>query len=994
ETDADAADEPDGELEPGIPVVGVGASAGGLRAFRQLLSSLPAETGMAFVLIQHLDPTHQSLLPELLQPDSPIPVSRVHDGTLLEPNRVYVMEPGQELRLLHNRLHSLTLDPKGRPFHPIDTFFNSLAEDRGSKAIGVILSGTATDGTLGSRSIKEADGITFAQDRDSAEYPPMPGNAVAAGYVDFILPPAEIAHELARLAAHPMLRTQWGVDGDRMLPMRLEALNKILILLRSRTGHDFSYYKRTTIRRRINRRLLLHKLKDADQYIRLLQQDGKEIDELLQDILINVTGFFRDADGFKALQQVAFPALLRRRPAEAPLRIWVPACASGQEVYSIAIVLLESLEESGIRPGFQLFGSDIDEEAIERARQAVYPPSIEDEVSPARLKRWFNKVPGGYRVSTSLRENCVFATQSVVRDPPFSRMDLVSCRNLLIYLEAVLQKKVLQLFHYALQPDGFLLLGGSESIGAQTHLFALKDKAGKLYQKKWAAFSATTEAAFRMEHAPVPPVEDQQHSGQASSAYDLGRVVEQKLVERYAPSGVVIGPDQRILRFLGRAWPYIEHPPGSATLSLYKVVHPDLLLELRAAVHWARKSGADVRKEAVRVRVDGAARLVTIQVLSLGGVIPSEPNLMVLFEPCAPCEPVAAPAQQRDPAANTDASAEEAAGNEEPELVPRLQERIAELERELADTREYMQSIAEEQEGYNEELRSANEEIQSTNEELQSTNEELETAKEELQSGNEELATVNVELENRNEELARTNNDLSNLLNSVNLPVLILGADLSVRQFTRPAAQLLNLIDTDLGRPIGNIKPNIEIPDLERLVLDVIETMSREELELQDRDGHWYLVRVRPYRTLDNRIDGAILLFVEIDDVKRLQRLEQALNAERRFASIARDTEDVVIVQDRHGIIQAWNPAAERLYGYTEQDVLSTDVRVLVPSEQREQVEALLHAIDGGSVQSPFSLERLSKDGRRIPVQLFASRLLDSQGQAVAVATIERPVST
>ncbi|NEX17142.1 MAG: chemotaxis protein CheR [Halochromatium sp.] len=983
---ASARDRPGSE----IPVVGIGASAGGLKAFRQLLANLGSNTGMAFVLIQHLDPTHESLLPELLQADSSMPVHAVRDGILLEANSVYVIAPGQQLHLLHNRLQSIG-DAEGRPFHPLDTFFRSLAQDRGSKAIGVILSGTASDGTLGSRAIKEAGGITFAQDLDSAEYPSMPANAVAAGYIDFVLPPEKIARELIWLAQHSYLLRASFSAHEPMLPLSLEELNKILILLRARTGHDFSYYKDTTIRRRIARRVLLHKLDSSEHYIRLLQRDANEVDALLQDILINVTGFFRDPDGFAALQRIAFPALLQNRPADAPLRIWVPGCSSGQEVYSIAIALNESIGNRAQLPPVQFFGSDIDDDAIETARRGVYPPSIEDEVAPARLKHWFRKVSGGYQISTMLRESCVFAVQSVIRDPSFSKLDLISCRNLMIYFELVLQKKVFGLFHYALQPEGFLLLGASESIGAQSELFALKDKAGKLYQKKSASPRTLVEPGFRLDHK-APLRELSRAASLGPSVYDLDRVAEQRLIERYAPVGVIVGPDQQVLRFLGRSWPYIEHPAGTATLNLYKVLHPDLLLEVRAAVREATASGQDVCKQGIKLHVEGALRRVSIQVLALGGAIRSETNLMVLFEPSSAPPVAAQPRVETAAAANSGAAADGDANvpEDEPAEAPQLQARITEQERELAETREYMQSIIEQQEGLNEELRSANEEVQSTNEELQSTNEELETAKEELQSTNEELATVNVELENRNEDLAVSNNDLTNLLNSINLPILILGADLAIRQFTRPAERLLNLIDSDIGRPIGNIKPNIELPELERVVLEVIETMTVNEFELTDDQGRWYSVRVRPYRTLDNRIDGAILLFVDIDDVKRVQRLEADLEEQRRLAAVVRDANDAVTVQDLRGIIQTWNPAAERIYGYSEQEALGMDVRSLVAPEHRDAVDGLLREIAQGRSPAPIELERIGKDGRRLRVLLTTSVLVDDAARPVAVATTER----
>ena len=978
--DAEATAPPAANAE--IPVVGVGASAGGLSAFKQFLSHLPTDTGMAFVLIQHLDPTHESLLAELLKRRCPMPLQVIADGMILHPNQVYVIAPGQQVRLLHDQLHCMPAGDQTRPNHPIDLFLKSLAEDRGSKAIGVILSGTASDGTLGCCAIKEAGGITFAQDSESAEYDAMPANAVAAGHIDFVLPPADVARELGRLAQHPLLRPGTAPKApDHGLAVAPEVLKKIHILLRSRVGHDFSYYKQNTVQRRIRRRMLLHKLDSGARYLQLLQHDPRELDALFQDILINVTAFFRDPESFEALKHIAFPSLLKDRPLDLPIRIWVPGCSTGQEVYSIAMALHECLGEQAAKTSVQIFGSDIDDDAIEKARAGLYPDGIEEELSAVRLKRYFRKVAGGYRVSKVLREQCIFAVQNVTSDPPFSRIDLVSCRNLLIYFEMVLQKKVLQLFHYALQPDGFLLLGSSETIGGEADLFRTIDKKAKLYQKKSVATRADGGAVFKVART-APAVTPAKPASREVKVYDLERETERRLLERYTPAGVVIDPDQHILRFLGRVWPYIEHGPGAASLDLYRVAHPDLTLELRTIIHGVTVNGQDARNDNVRLRVDGNERRVAIQVLSLGGAIPEECNLMVLFEPVA--APAAAVKQD-----GADGQSAGAAGAQDA-----LAARNAELERELADSRGYMQSVIEEQEGTNEALHAANEEVQSTNEELQSANEELETAKEELQSANEELATVNQELENRNEELAQTNNDFINLLISVNLPILILGSDLRIRQFTQPAQRLLNLIDSDTGRPVGNIRPNLEIPNLQKVALEVIDGMNTKELELKDKQGRWYSVRIRPYKTIDNRIDGVTIVFIDVDDVKRLERLQKALSEERRLATVVRDSNDAVTVQDLDGTIRAWNPAAERIYGYSEPEALGMNVRTLVPEQDRVRLDQLLLGIRAGAPQDPVLMRRIAKDGQVLQVMVSTSALVDESGRPIALATTERQCAT
>ncbi|MES9954444.1 MAG: chemotaxis protein CheB [Candidatus Thiodiazotropha sp. 6PLUC2] len=958
------------------PVVGIAASAGGLKAFKSLLSKLPGDSGISFVLIQHLSPNHKSILSELLSKDCHLPVVEITDGMTIAPDHVYVIPPNEQLTLLHNTLIFIPNVDNKRHYNPADVFFQSLAEDRGAAAVGVVLSGTASDGTLGCRAIKEVGGITFAQDNESAEYDGMPANAVAAGCIDFVLAPAEIARELERIARHASLRPSVAVDHDEeVLAATPEQLNKIFILLRARTGNDFSYYKATTIKRRINRRMLLHKIDRISQYIVLLQKDPQEIDALFQDILINVTAFFRDPDSFEGLKTNVYPKLLEKRPKDALIRIWVPGCSTGQEVYSIAISLIEYLGDRVTSFPIQIFGSDIDQSAIEKARSGIYLENIEDEISQVRLNRYFHKVSGGYQVNKQLRDMCVFAVHNVIKDPPFSRLDLISCRNLLIYLGSTLQKKVLQVFHYALQPYGFLLLGSSETIGTLADLYALKDKKAKIYQKKSVATHLKNDMVFRTNHSPVS-IEMPEITHNSELVYDMEREADRLLLDKYVPPGVIVNPDQMIVRFLGRTWPYIEPSNGAASLNLYKVAHPDLVVELRAAIHNITKEGGRVRKENVRLKVDGEPLRVDIQVLSLGGAIQGEDNLLVMFEP--------------HPAPTIEQSVAGELTPGDSETFEALSARNAELEREITTTREYMQSIVEEQEGTNEELRSANEEIQSTNEELQSTNEEMETAKEELQSANEELSTVNEELETRNQELARSNDDLTNLLSSVNLPILMLGPDLRIRQFTQAAEKLLNLIDTDVGRPIGNIKPNIEIGDLESEVLHVIDTMVTKSIEIEDDQGHWYSVRIRPYRTLDNHIDGAVITFIDIDVIKDIDRIKKTLQEEMRLAAVVRDSSDAITVQDLDGNIQAWNPAAERLYGYTEQEALSFNIKQIVPKNSQVDLEQLLRTIREGKNIDPMELERITKAGDILKIWLVASALLDEQGKPFAISTTER----
>jgi two-component system CheB/CheR fusion protein len=785
--------------------------------------------------------------------------------------------------------------------------------------------------------------------------------------------PEEIAAELMRIARHPGMRSIRSTEEPLMATA--DQMNKLFILLLRRTGHDFSHYKPTTIKRRIAKRMMVHRVDDIKHYLKLLQKTPTELDALFQDLLINVTAFFRDPDVFDELKRKVLPSLTRNRPGDMPIRVWVPGCSGGQEVYTIAMVIHEYLSEHPLVnvPQVQIFGSDIDKNAIDMARSGLYPDVYLSKLPMVRRERYFHRVAGAYQVSKQLRDMCVFSVQNLIKDPPFSHLDIVSCRNLLIYFNSTLQKKVLSLFHYALQPGGFLLLGTSESTGGQSDLFATFSKKHKIYQKKAVAARIAGSLAFRPGDR-LPAIDLSGSEQVAEQVNDLNAAAERALLDTYAPPGVLVAPDLSIVRYIGRTWPYIEPASGTASLNLYKNAHPDIVVELRAVVHNVGKSGSELRKDNVRLVVDGEQRRVDINVVPVSGSRVEDRHLLVMFEPRP--APSAAPSV--------------AVATERDDADTGLVARNTELEREITNTREYMQSIVEEQEATNEELRSANEEIQSTNEELQSTNEELETAKEELQSANEELATVNEELETRNRETDRAHSDLVNLLASINIPVVILGPDLRIRQFTRPAEKLLNLIDADIGRPIGNIRSNIEIPDLESEVLHVIDAMEARSMELQDADGNWYSVRLRPYRTLDKRIDGAVVTFIDISNIKAFERSQADLENERRLAAIVRDSTDAILLIDFDGTIQAWNPAAERLYGYSESEALGMNVRRIVPPEGQADMDNMLDSARRGSGLTSLRTRRLTRGGDIISTVLTASVLADDAGRPVALATVER----
>src|SRR5881296_2939648 len=832
-----------------FPVVGIGASAGGLEAFSELLSHLAVEATMAFVLIQHLDPKHPSILREILSRTTRMPVVEVTHSTRVEPGHVYVMPSNARMTIAGRVLNLAPRSDDPGPHMPIDHFLRSLAEDLGSRAIGVILSGTASDGALGLKAIKAEGGITFAEAPQSAKFDSMPRSAVASGAVDFVLPPKAIAQELTRIGRHPYLGQTRAAPSPEAPASGPDAFDEILRKLREKSGIDFMLYRQTTIRRRIARRMMIHGLDTLEGYLGYLEAHPSQVHALYNDLLVNVTRFFRDPEAFRVLQRSVFPRILKQRPADAPIRVWAPGCSTGEEAYSLAIVLLESLGDAdGIVP-IQLFGSDVSETAVVKARAGIYPDNIELDVAGARLRRFFVKVDGQHQVRKAVRELCVFARHNLATDPPFSKMDLIVCRNVLIYLEPELQKRVLSTFHYALKDPGFLMLGVAETVGSMSDFFSIVDKKYRVYAKKPTSRRFDL-GLISLEQRLEKIGRTARRTGEAGGGpLDLLQEVDRILLSKYAPAGVLVNEATEILQFRGHTSPYLEPAPGQASLNLLKMAREGLLMELRVAFDKARKQNAPVRREGLSIKQDGRMAQVTLQVIPMSGPA-RERNYLVLFER------VPVSRESRAP------------GSKAPSPIAYPRRHIENLRHELTATKEFLQSIIEEREAANQELQAANEELLSSNEELQSTNEELETAKEELQSVNEELTTVNEELQHRNAELFQLNNDLNNLFAGVTIPIVMLASDGRIRRFTPMAAQVLNLIPADLGRPIGDIRPNVELSDLEQMCKHVIDAATTVEREVRDRDGRWHSLRVRPYTTTDNQIDGAVITLADINALK------------------------------------------------------------------------------------------------------------------------------
>ncbi|MGZ9158396.1 MAG: chemotaxis protein CheB, partial [Nitrospira sp.] len=884
-----------------FPIVGVGASAGGLNAFIELLSGLPDNTGMAFVLVQHLDPKHASNLCEILSKVTSIPVLEASQDLAVRANHIYVIAPNTTLTIVHGKLR-LTARGEARQLHlPIDLFLKSLAAEHRTHAIAVILSGSGTDGTVGVEEVRAAGGITMAQDERSAKYPSMPQSAVRSGCVDLVLPPEAIARELARIGQHPYLVPSHTEGSalpsvpEKRTPASDDDFNKILALLHAAFGVDFRGYRDGTLRRRIQRRMVLNTHEDLADYAQQLQQNRLELDALYRDVLINVTSFFREPESFEALKRTVFPQIIEGKAANKPIRIWAPGCSTGQEAYSLAMALLEFLDDKATTPAIQIFASDLgDNVSLQRARDGIYPQNIELEVSPERLRRFFTKGDSTYRVIKTLRELCVFAKQDVSKDPPFSRLDLISCRNLLIYLAPTLQKRIIPTFHYALNQPGFLMLGKSETVGSFNDLFEIVDHKHRIYARKATAahqypYFKATEYSAGNQRALV-------HNSAVSTA-DWQREADRIAVGHYAPRGVLVNESFDVLQFRGETEAFLKPAPGEPSHNLLKMAREGLLTVLRSALHECRQKGAPVRRKGVRVRSAVGNLRIDLHVLPVKLPQGAERCFLVLFEETARGE------SEREPLVSTERSTE-AEGSE-----------AAVRDQELASMREYIQSITEQQDATNEELMSANEEILSGNEELQSTNEELQTSKEELESVNEELTTVNEQLQNRNQELSRLSDALTNLQASANIPMLELSVDLRIRRLTPAAAKALNLVPGDLGRALDDVRLAFEIPDMKALVLEVIDTLQFKEREVRDANGRWYALRIHPYRTEDNRIDGVVVVFVDIDEAKSAQ---ERLRESRDYAeSLIETMRDPFLVLNNELYIVSANQAFYQAFAVT-----------------------------------------------------------------------------
>jgi two-component system CheB/CheR fusion protein len=942
--------DPDNSL---FPIVGIGASAGGLEAIEQFLTNVPENSGMAYIVVQHLDPTHKGMLPELLQRISKMQVSQVKDCMIVRPNCVYVIPPNKTMSILKGVLHlHKPVEARGQRL-PIDFFLYSLAEDRKELGVGLILSGMGSDGSLGIRAIKEKNGITMVQDPGSAKFDSMPRNAIDSVPVDIVAPPNELPRRLKEfLKRIPVLRT----DPDIEIKDK-SSLEKIVALLRTYTGNDFSLYKKNTVYRRIERRMIIHKIDKIASYVLFLNENPKEIEILFRELLIGVTDFFRDEVVWETLKETILPDIITKLEPGSILRAWVPGCSTGEEAYSLAIVFKEALEKINPHGGFslQIFATDLDNEAIEIARKGIFPASIADHVSPERLKRFFLQTEDGYFINTEIREKVVFAQHNIIMHPPFTKIDILSCRNLLIYMEPALQKQMIGLFYYSLNPNGIMILGSSETLGTQSHLFTSLDLKWKIFKRAVtllapdlfdfpATFSRTKAVSKEKEFA-------------SGSIQNIQTLADQLLLQHYAPAGVLVNEQGDIIYVSGHTGKYLEPAVGKANMNIFAMLREGLRNEFPIAFRKAILKKETVVLRNIKVGTNGSAHTLNISIQWIDKPEPLMGKVMVIFKDVQ------------------DIADSNLAARKEKKSLDNI--RQMELEKELKYAREKIQDTLEAMQSSQEELKFTNEELQSTNEELQSTNEELMSSKEEMQSMNEELQTLNAELQSKVDDFKRVNNDMKNLLNSTDIATLFLDNDMNIRRFTIQAVKIFKLIKSDIGRPFTDLVSDLIYPDLSDDALKVLKTLVYIKKQIPTKDGRWFSIRIMPYRTLDDKVDGVVITFFNISDLKEVEiKLHET---EQMNKLLLNSASDIIIKLATDWKILAVNPAGEKYFGKNQEEIVNKNyIHMFIPEQLRKKTENEMNKILRESQDTRFKMQLITAGGKLIETDWSVVVLLDN----------------
>ena len=946
-----------------FPIVGIGASAGGLEALDQFLGNVPENSGMAYVVIQHLDPTQKGMLPELLQRITRMKVFQVRDRMAVKPNCVYVIPPNKSMSILKGVLHLFEpIESRGLRL-PIDFFLRSLADDRQEQSIGVILSGMGSDGSTGLRAVKEKNGIVMVQEPATAKFDSMPRNAIDSVVVDIIAPANELPARLVDFLKHfPAVKADLEIEiKDK------SSLEKIIILLRTYTGNDFSLYKKNTVYRRIERRMGVHNIDKISSYVRFLQENPKEVDILFKELMIGVTSFFRDTIVWEKLKETVIPNIIAKLKTGSILRAWVPGCSTGEEAYSLAIVFKEALEKVNPHGGFslQIFATDLDNDAIVIARKGIFPASIAADVSPDRLNRFFNKTDNSYCVNDEIREKVVFAQHNITMHPPFTKIDILSCRNLLIYMDAELQKKLLSLFYYSINPDGIILLGSSETLRTQSHLFTSVDAKLKIYKR-----SVTKQRPelfdFPASFSRIKPINIEEQRS-AKSILNIQTLADQLLLQHFSSAGVLVNENGDIIYISGRTGKYLEPAVGKANMNIFAMLREGLRNEFPVAFHKAVLKKETMVLRNIKVGTNGGTQTINVNIQWIDKPEPLNSTVMIIFTDVPEITGIKLRAEKGKKTSDSTMQSE--------------------LKKELQNAREEIQNTLEEMETSQEELKSTNEELQSTNEELQSTNEELTSSKEEMQSLNEELQTVNAELQTKIDDFARVNNDMKNLLDSTDIATLFLDKELNIRRYTIQTTKVFKLIKSDIGRPFTDLVSDLIYPEIVDDALEVLRTLVFIQKQIPAKDGRWFSIRIMPYRTFDDKIDGLVITFVDISDLRQVEvKLHETGQMHRLLLS---SSSDVIIKLSTDWKILEFNPEAGNFFGKKREDVVNQNyIQMFIPERARKKTEKAMNRLLNKMLDGKFKMQVIAAGGYMPVVEWSVNVLLNNQKMAAGMIII------